>query len=66
MKKFLDTSYEITMGATTKTLLTIGVHRLLLIAHVAVILILVNQAAFDVAGHIINCTGGAEGAVGRP
>ncbi len=63
MKKFLDTSYEITMGATTKTLLTIGIHRLLLLSHVVMILILVNQATWDVAGHIINCT---EGAVSEP
>ncbi len=66
MKKFLDASYEITMGATSKTFLTIGVHRLLLLSHLAMILILVNQAAFDVAGHIIDCTGGAEGIMRRP
>ncbi len=66
MKKFLNSSYEITMGGATKTFLTIGIHRLLLLSHVAMILMLVNQAAFDVAGHLIGCTGGAEGVVGRP
>lgn len=65
MKKFLNASYEITMRGATKTFLTIGVHRLLLLLNVAMILILMHHATVDVAGHVLDCTGGSEG-VERP